>query len=126
MSEEKKGFTVKDRRLFTPDGRLREPEPEPAPPPPTGAQAAEHPPAAKPGERDAPVEFAGFLLSLGAQAVHLLEAGDLRGARSLIAILEMLKDKSEGRRTAEESSVLEGVLYELRMGYVSRTSTGGA
>ena len=50
----------------------------------------------------------------------------LDGARSLISILEMLRDKTEGRRTAEEEKVLEGLLFELRMAYVEKTREGGS
>ena len=38
----------------------------------------------------------------------------------MIGILEMLKDKTEGRRSAREEQVLDGLLYELRMAYVAR------
>jgi hypothetical protein len=131
MSEEKKAFTVNDRRLFTPDGELRQPARDDVAPPkqaPEPARERREParPAGRPGAGEAPVEFAGFLLSLAAQAAQLLEAGDVRASRSLVGILEMLKDKTEGRRTAEEDRVLEGVLYELRMGHVSRSGAGGA
>ena len=81
------------------------------------------------------MDLAQFLLSLGAQAGMLLsgqalpEGADpseaLGGARSIISILEMLESKTEGNRTAEETRVLEGLLYELRMAYVER-SRGGA
>ena len=33
----------------------------------------------------------------------------------------MLKDKTEGRRTADEDALLAGSCYELRMAYVERT-----
>jgi hypothetical protein len=156
MSDDKKSFTVKDRRHFTPEGEAREegakPEaPSPAPPPPeedrpkkdrrpftpeNEAREEGATPEAPPGptrptpEEDHPIDFAGFILSLGAQAGVLLstaqEPGEegrspLREARSLISILEMLKDKSEGRRTEQETQVIEGVLYELRMAYIERT-----
>jgi hypothetical protein len=64
-------------------------------------------------------------MSLGAQALEALEARPpaLQQARTMIAVLEMLRDKSEGRRTAEESEVLEGLLYELRMTFVERSRT---
>ncbi len=147
MSDDKKPFTVTDRRHFTPDGAPREeaaPAPPSAPPqqtpasPPESARretaaqpappAAETPRAPEPG-----TDFTSFILSLAAQAGALLagpEEGalptveDLRGVRALIAILEMLKDKTHGRRTPDEERVLEGVLYELRLGYLERG--GGA
>ena len=49
----------------------------------------------------------------------------LAEARSLIGILEMLRDKTEGRRTPREEEVLEGLLYELRMAYVARAREAG-
>ena len=60
--------------------------------------------------------FAGFLAGLAAQATVLLGLAaapgqdaprlDLAGARHVISILEMLKDKTEGRRTPVEHPVL--------------------
>jgi hypothetical protein len=79
------------------------------------------------------VDLREFLLGLFAQASALLAGGahadpkpDPEGARYLIAILEMLRDKTEGRRTTEEGQVLEGILYELRMAYVAQTGVTGA
>jgi hypothetical protein len=80
------------------------------------------------------VDFGQFLISLGAQAGMLL-SGQIEGqsaaqalgeARSMIGILEMLKDKTEGRRTPREDQVLDGLLYELRMAYVARAREAGA
>jgi hypothetical protein len=79
------------------------------------------------------VDFGRFVLSLGAQAGMLL-AGPVEGlapaealeeARSVIGVLEMLKDKTEGRRTPHEEQVLDGLLYELRMAYVARAREAG-
>jgi hypothetical protein len=50
----------------------------------------------------------------------------LEDARALISILEMLKDKTEGRRTPDEDRILDGVLYELRLGYLARAGVSGA
>jgi len=147
MSEEKKSFNVKDRRMFTADGEVRrgdddaadasaQPSVPPAPPaadaeqapPEPPPQAAGEPPSAEEGASELPVDFAGFLISLATQAMQALaqQPPRLREARALVAVLEMLKDKSEGRRTAEESEVLEGLLYQLRMGYLERQRAGGA
>jgi hypothetical protein len=131
MSQEEKPFAVKDRRHFTADGEAR----ETAPPPPEVSEAP--PSAARPTPRShaaRPADFSQFLISLGAQAGLLLAPmGEgaptpeaLDDARALISILEMLKDKTEGRRTADEDRVLEGILYELRLGYVARAWVSGA
>ncbi|HET8644002.1 MAG TPA: DUF1844 domain-containing protein, partial [Vicinamibacteria bacterium] len=81
------------------------------------------------------LDFVGLLLSLGTQASMMLGAptrpgerpgpADLPAARSVISLLEILRDKTEGRRTAEEDEVLEGLLYELRMQYVALARKGG-
>lgn len=135
MSQERKSFTVNDRRQFTSEGERREDSDDPpvTSPPPAAAELEEE--AVEGGA--AVAEFGPFILSLAAQASYLLagEAGEgkaaegrasLEEARYLISILEMLKDKTEGRRTPGEDRILDGVLYELRMGYVARTRAGGA
>jgi hypothetical protein len=136
MSDDKKPFTVNDRRHFTPEGEARsedavegapgvEPEGRPTPGP-----SPEQPPAV--GEPGGPLDFIGLLVSLGAQASALLglvgapDAGedqvpvDLPGARGIIGLIEILERKTEGRRTPEEDQVMAGLLYELRMAYLAR------
>lgn len=150
MSESEKPFTVSDRRHFTPDGRRKDddaepdgsrepgaPEPaSPAPSPAADEARSESPEAASPEPGPVgPADFGQFLLSLAAQASLLLAgqglpegtdpAEALQGAQSIIAILEMLRDKTEGRRTARESEILEGLLFELRMAYVEKSRTSG-
>jgi hypothetical protein len=147
MSEDKKPFTVKDRRHFTAEGAARDAAPEadpvaepegtatPREPPPnptrvaeTPAEASEPPRAEHTGGRF-PSDFASLLVTLGTQGSMLLagivpgaeEAGppDLDGAKDVISLLESLKTRTEGRLTAEEDRLLSGILYELRMGYVA-------
>jgi hypothetical protein len=88
-----------------------------------------------PGGAPYPVDFTGLLISLGTQAAMLLAGGDPAqggpdpdpaGARAFITLLEVLQEKTEGRRTPEENQVLEGLLFQLRMEYVSRTQVKGA
>ena len=45
---------------------------------------------------------------------------DLAQAKFLIDTLGMLKDKTKGNLSGEESTLLENILYELRMQYVER------
>ena len=144
MSEKEKPFTVNDRRHFTPEGRAREepmetPAASPHSPEPSNPQSPEPPPPAEspeasgqqptgPARPSGPIDFLQFLLSLGAQAGMLLspQVGDeggaeaLEGARQIIAILEMLQDKTQGRRTDEEDRTLEDLLFQLRLAYVER------
>lgn len=156
MSEEKKPFSVSDRRHFTSEGEVRKPDAdeaaaERAPAPTAGsASAPAAPPTGpspeapstpvdaagpEPQEGDErgprlPSDFLGLLISLGAQASMLLMGGpegeppDLESAKALIDLLSSLKDKTEGRRTPQEDQLLEGLLYELRMGYVQATKAG--
>ena len=130
MSQSEKSFTVSDRRHFTPEGRPRDEsaEPEAQEQPAESATAAESRPG--PGA-EGPADFSRFLLGLAGQAGQLIAGQDLpegttpqqalSGARQVIAILEMLKDKTEGRRTAEEDALVAQLLFELRMAYVERT-----
>ncbi len=85
-------------------------------------------PAADADAGPLPVDFPGFLMSLAAQGLQALmqQPPRLREARALVSILEMLEDKTRGRRTPEESDVLDTLLYQLRMGYLERQRAGGA
>jgi len=157
MSEDKKPFTVSDRRHFTPEGEVRKSdadEPTPVHPSPEARPAASAPPVvaaagsapateagppAAAGEAGAddeqgsrfPSDFLGLLISLGAQGSMLLMGGpegeppDLDGARSLIELLGVLKEKTEGRRTPQEDQLIDGLLYELRMAFVQATKAAG-
>ena len=84
------------------------------------------------GPAEAPTgEFGMFLSSLSMQAMMALgelphpvtqeRQEDLEQARYLIDILGMLQSKTKGNLTAQEAQILEGLLYELRMKYVSKT-----
>ena len=123
MSESKQTFTVKDRRQFTAEGE-RKASAEDADPAATPSRAPRATITEGPGSDRGvgEVDFASFLVSLAAQAGTMLAAEgderDLAGARQIIGILEMLKGKTEGRRTPEEDQVFEGLLYQLRMAYV--------
>jgi hypothetical protein len=123
MSEDKTGFTVLDSRHFDAEGRPRV----------SDADA----PASEPAMAEVNVDFPSFLVSLAAQASALMlgrqAAGgesaasvppDLEGARRVISILEMLEDKTRGRRTDEESRLLDGLLFQLRLEYVRQREEG--
>ena len=75
------------------------------------------------------VTFLGFVLSLAAAcALHFGDMPDpqtgqlaeknLDAAAHMIDILALLDQKTRGNLTAEERSVLDQVLYELRLRYV--------
>ncbi len=106
----------------------------------TTAERNEEPSPSRLGNAAGPAaekaDFSTFVVSVAGQAMALLSGEGLpedaspeerlEGARSIIAILEMLKDKTDGRRTAPEDEVLEGLLFELRMGYVAKARVTGA
>jgi hypothetical protein len=124
-SEQKpSGFTVTDRRSFASSGEAVEPPPTPPPPP-----AAEAPPSegARAGALP-PLDFGTFVLSLGSSVVmHLGEMAeeggktekDLPLAKHTIDILSMLQAKTRGNLTPQEDKLLESLLYDLRLRYVS-------
>jgi hypothetical protein len=81
------------------------------------------------GDEAHPTDFASFLLSLGSSTlVHLgeLEHPDHVGtsknlalAKQSLDILSMLQEKTRGNLNADETRLLEQLLYELRMKYVA-------
>lgn len=164
-ADEKKRSEMKvtDRRMFTPDGELRDeyrelanapaapaadepperqppelqtpqPEAQPAPPPRPEAQ-----PAAG-GERGTPLELPGTPPGLGpaffdlvavlAEPVPLYlgdvplpdgqSAENMEAARFHIDLLDVLRQKTAGNLTAQESAVLEDLLYRVRTRFVQK------
>ena len=130
-NEERRGFHVKDRRRFDESGEARPEAPEEKPTsagPPSGAAAGESaPPRAERAEE--PVSFSTFLLGLSTQALlHLGEIPnpitetverDLGAAKHVIDILGILQDKTRNNLDPSESEILESMLYDLRMRFVS-------
>jgi hypothetical protein len=68
------------------------------------------------------------LIGLGAVAEPgSVERGpDLEQARSAIDILLMLRDKTHGNRTEQESRLLEEIVYDLQMRFVRAAREGSA
>jgi hypothetical protein len=130
-----KGFVVSDRRSFSPSGETRE---EPAPPapssaePPAGVETATATATASEagtgGMRLPPVDFSTFVLSLGSSALmHLGEiehpsggaSKNLPMAKHSIDILSMLEVKTKGNLVTAEAQLLENLLYDLRLRFVT-------
>ena len=69
-------------------------------------------------------KFINFLMGIATQALYLMgviEGGpekDLDGAKEMIDILQLLKDRTEGNLSPEESKAFEKILYDLQMRYV--------
>jgi hypothetical protein len=133
-SDQPRGFRVNDRRRFTGEGEERE---ETAPETPADTSATEplpEPDAGARGQREAPVTFSTFVLGLSTQALlHLGEipdpstgrpSPDLVAAKQVIDILGMLLAKTTNNLEQDERSLLDSVLYDLRMRYVTLVRAG--
>ena len=123
---EGKGFTVQDRRRFSPEtGAPREGASEDA----TGAAQTASATATDAEKEALPeINFSAFVISLSTQALlHLGEIADpISGkveidvpvAKQMIDIVAMLKDKTRGNLNASEDRLMEDILFDLRMKYV--------
>lgn len=146
-TKQDESFKVVDRRLFTADGELRKevaeqqdreretPSPAATAPvasapgagkqPSTGATAAASPAVETPKRAAA---FENLIRSLGQNAALLLggyadpRTGqpvlDLEGAREIIDMLDVLREKTRGNLAAEEDSLLIDVLGNLKLAYM--------
>lgn len=134
MSESEKPIKVVDRRLFTADGEVREevraelaapdPAPDPAPEPAVAAAAEPAPAGAVPATSPAFLR----LLDMLAQTAALYMEGfpdpatgrrqvDLAGARQIVDSLAVLREKTRGRLSFEETDAVDGLLGELQLAF---------
>jgi len=118
-------FKVTDRRRRLDDDEPSPPTPSRAPDP-EPVRAAPPPPDAI-GERS----LAGLFMMLASSAVVALGDApdpltgqrqvDLAQAADAIDLLILLREKTEGHRSPEESRILDEVLYDLQLRYVHAT-----
>ena len=146
MSDDESRIKVTDRRLFTSDGERREavgqvePEVEEAPqatatPEPEDRPGEEAGFSHEPVDEDLGVDFTTLINAMATPAlIHLGEvphpdggmtAVNLEPARMQIDFLALLQVKCRSNLTAAEESLLEQVLYQLRLLYVSKTGKAG-
>lgn len=109
----------------------------------TPATVAQHPDLEPMTEEDAevpgaddPTSFVNFMMSIASNAASSLgmmehpvthqREVDLELAKHWIDILGMLQQKTRGNLTAQEAKILEGLLADLRMQYVSLTNSAAA
>jgi hypothetical protein len=155
VSNEKKEIKVTDKRMFTPDGELREEyrvlaekstaatATEPAPAAAPSSPAAPEPPRRAPEPKapahlempELPPELGGpsffDLVAMLAEPVPIYlgdavlpdgqDATNLEMARFYIDLLAVLRQKTAGNLTAQESSFLEDLLYRMRVRYVQKS-----
>jgi hypothetical protein len=138
--EKEKGFKVQDRRRFSSEGEAKpdketEAAPAAAEPPPNANQTAD---ASAPSSPDAhtaepEINFVTFVVGLSTEALAALgempdpatgkHSRDLRAAQQLIDIIAMLGEKTRGNLDANEQSLIEAILFDLRMKYVEIAKT---
>lgn len=120
-------FKVTDRR-----GRVRDAEPAPAEPPSSPLLEPERPGRAREPERD----LTGLFMMLASSAAIAMGDApdpvtgqrhhDLGHAAEAIDLLVLLREKTEGHRSAAETQVLEGLIYDLQLHYVEATKRAGS
>ncbi|MBI3754319.1 MAG: DUF1844 domain-containing protein [Deltaproteobacteria bacterium] len=120
-----KEFKVVDKRRFTEAGEKKAKVKEESEKP-QDAQKTQDIPTSIP-----PADFSTFILSLSTSALlHLGEIPDpqtqktdrnLELARHTIDMIDMLKQKTKGNMTEAEARLMDNILYDLRMRYVSIT-----
>ena len=91
--------------------------------------------AEKAGSPPMEMDFSLFISGLGMQALMGLgeitnplakkKEVNLDQAKQTIDVLSMLKGKTEGNLTDEESKILDSLLYELRMKYIDKVKGEG-
>lgn len=106
--------------------------PEPTEPEPAASAAAAAPQGSAPEGSDAgplpPASFTSLVSMIATQALMCLgqmpgptgePLVDLEQAKHLIDLLAVLEEKTQGNLSAEEAELLNGMLHQLRMGYIA-------
>ena len=130
------------QRPVAPESNRPGPQPPKAesrtqPPPPRQAAGPRRQDQPRPGkppsgeEEELSIDFPSFLLSMATSAmVHMGEVADpatgqpaenLQAARQTIDILTILREKTEGNLSGDEQRLLDGLLYELRLKFLSKS-----
>ena len=121
--DEEKGFTIRDRRGVESESAEKTGE--------TAAQThAESAAEPVPNQPVPPINFVSFVYSLAMSALMSLgeqvgegaagRAPNLAQAQEIIDILTMLESKTKSNLTAEEETLLQEMLYTLRIKFVER------
>ena len=133
MTEEDKGFIIKDRRIFAEGDQEKEDKKESSGEEIKDQAQKETAPEEK-QEKQKPeihlpeINFATFIFSLNTSALMHLgvledpasgkKVKNLAMGKQTIDILSMLEEKTKGNLTTEEENMLKNVLYDLRIIYV--------
>jgi hypothetical protein len=142
--EQEKGFVISDKRLFTKEGARRPMDAEspretpatpPPPPPRREAPRAEEPqrqrpePGAGPHRDLPPADLATLVNMLATNAMVFLGQipapgsqqymRNLPQAQHMIDLLMVVREKTQGNLSREEEEMLQELLPQLQMAYVS-------
>ncbi len=106
-------------------------EPEPPPPPPSISEEEPEMTEEELAEAQDPASFVSFVMSIASNAASALgmmehpvthqREVDLDLGKHWIEILGMLQKKTAGNLSTQERNMMEGLLADLRMQYVSLT-----
>jgi len=121
--DEEKGFTIRDRRGGESESAEKTGE--------TAAHThAENAAEPVPNQPVPPINFVSFVYSLAMSALMCLgeqvgegaagQVPNLAQAQEIIDILTMLESKTKGNLMAEEETLLQEMLYTLRIKFVER------
>jgi hypothetical protein len=152
-AESEGGFRVTDRRRRAEDDAAPSPVSEPSLPRPEASRSETRSAPLRDAPRETPVSpgteesiigepppggersLAGlFVMLAGSAAMALGEAPDpmtgqahrdLDQAADLIDLLILLREKTEGNRSPEETQILDEIVYDLQLRYVSATKRAG-
>jgi hypothetical protein len=120
MAEEEKGFIIRDRRGADAEAETKSEKPRPSSPQAESLQ----------GQPAPPINFLSFVYSMGTSALMYLgepvgqgadaQTPNLAHAQEIIDILTLLEAKTKGNLTGEEETLLEEMLYTLRIKFVEK------
>ena len=134
--QEESGFRITDKRLFREDGELREDTGTAEAPQEKKSESFKAVGEAGPGVQQppgsgVPIDFPSYILSYYTQGLVFLgeapnpftnkQEQDLESSRHMIDILTMLQQKTKGNLSREEDQLLDSVLYDLRLKFMSKT-----
>jgi hypothetical protein len=129
MSEEERGFVIRDKRGRSEPEASSAPASQPSTNETGFSKETSHAPSP-------PLSFSSFVFSLGTSSLMLMGESldpqqpappvNLPQAKEIIDILSMLEEKTKNNLSPDEASVLGDMLYTLRMKYVSLTSGKGS
>ena len=133
MTEEDKGFIIKDRRIFAEGDQEKEDKKESSGEEVKDQAQKETAPEEK-QEKQKPeihlpeINFATFIFSLNTSALMHLgvledpvsgkKVKNLAMGKQTIDILSMMEKKTKGNLSKEEESMLKNILYDLKIIYV--------